>query len=161
MQCKNERTWNIILFFFYLIILVGALYPLYRIHGEIPYSISIFDTVLIIFATFRIVRLFVYDHIMQFFRDIFIEKDKKFGECYDSGFRASVTHLLACPWCMSTWAAFFVVFFYFLTPLAWFPIFVVAISGFASLLQITTNLVGWGAEKTKQDAARYEVDHTH
>lgn len=62
--------------------------------------------------------------------------------------------LLVCPWCFSVWAALFVSFFYFLTPLAWLPILILAISGVATAIQITINMIGWIAENKKIDATK-------
>jgi len=53
------------------------------------------------------------------------------------------------------WIAFFVSFFYFLTPYAWFPIFFLAIAGVSSFIQLTINLIGWRAEKTKIKMENY------
>jgi hypothetical protein len=47
-----------------------------------------------------------------------------------------------------------VVFFYFLTPLAWLPIFILAVSGVASFLQLVANMVGWTAENGKIQASK-------
>lgn len=70
--------------------------------------------------------------------------------CYKSGFKAAVSHLLSCPWCMGVWLSLPVLFFYFLTPLSWLPILMLAVGSLASSLQLVANLVGWSAEEKKR-----------
>jgi hypothetical protein len=63
--------------------------------------------------------------------------------------------LLICPWCFSIWAALFVTYAYFLrTPLFWLPIFILAVSGVATALQILVNMLGWTAENRKLEAGQ-------
>jgi len=104
----------------------------------------LFDLILIILATFRLIRLVTKDHVMQFARDWFT---------YDSsGPLLTIHKLISCPWCFGLWAALVVVVAYFSTPFAWFPILVFAIGGIASLIQVSANLIGWSAEAAKQQA---------
>jgi hypothetical protein len=110
--------------------------------------VSVFDFALLSLATLRLIRLLVYDRITQFVRDWFFE-DPISGSCPKSGFKASVGHLFGCPWCMGVWVGLFIVFFYFLTPLARFPILILAVSGVASFIQLLANMVGWKAENLK------------
>ncbi len=154
----DQNLWN-----FIYSLLFGALFfvlmsVLYYVHGGLPTAISFFDAALIALASFRLIRLFVYDKIMRFVRDCFLKKEELYtpegvtyfkAEPYSTGPRRTASDLLSCPWCFGVWAGLMVTFFYFLTPLAWFPIFVLAISGVATLFQLTANLVGWSAENGK------------
>ena len=130
------------------------------VHGELPTEIGLFDLFLIVFAAFRLVRLFVYDKIMQFFRDWFLDKEEFVDERgaihyhrYPpiKGPRRTINDLINCPWCFGMWAGAIIPFFYFLTPWAWFPILALAISGVASLFTLLANLIGWSAEYKKRE----------
>ena len=158
----DQDFWNIvysILFIVFCFILVKILII---VRGSLPTSIPFFDLVLIILATFRLTRLFVYDKITRFVRDLFFQSNEIYteeGVTYFAkkermhGPLRTVYELLTCPWCFSVWASTVVVFFYFVTPYAWLPILVLAISGIASLFQIFANMLGWAAENGKIKAS--------
>jgi len=156
---SNQNKWSVVFTFLYLGIFIGGLILLVKINGELPKEIPLFDLVLIVLAAFRLTRLFVYDHVMQFFRDLFLDKEeyldargalqiRRFPPI--KGPRRTLNDLLGCPWCFGMWSGLLVPLFYFLTPIAWFVIFVMAISGVATLIQIFANLVGWSAEYKKK-----------
>lgn len=132
----------------YPALLATALFFFSVFSPETPRHISLFDFVLLSLATFRLIRLLVYDRITEFVRDWFFAEPYP-GKCPESGFKASVGHLFGCPWCMGVWIGLFVVFLYYLTPLVWFPILVLAVSGTASAIQIFANMIGWKAENLK------------
>lgn len=124
--------------------------------SRIPFAqLTIVDFTLITLASWRLTRLFVYDAITKFFREQFYDVVKagkgmelekpKFGP------RRTLADLLSCPWCFSIWAAATVIFFYLLTPYAFFPILILAISAVASFLQILSNAVGHKAEQLKRE----------
>jgi hypothetical protein len=125
--------------------------------GKLPTHISGFDFLLIALATFRLIRLFVYDKITQFFRDFFVKKEIVDGfvirDKYRRGPLRTISDLLDCPWCMGVWAVLPIAYCYFLTPVAWYPIFLLAVAGVASLLQLFGNLLGWSAEYLKGRSA--------
>jgi hypothetical protein len=164
---QDQNFWNFI-FSILFIIFVGALIMiLYCVRGALPTSISLADAIIISLASFRVVRLFVYDKITRFIRDFFFKIDESYTEEgvtyfehreFARGWRRTMSDLLACPWCFSIWAASVVTFFYYLTAYAWLPIFMLAISGAASFFQITSNMVGWNAEKRKLEAKRLEKE---
>jgi hypothetical protein len=145
----KTALWNSIFGLFFIgIVIAGADY-LYQSGLFIPY-IPLGDFLLITLATFRLIRLFSYDIITQFIRD-FLGK-------YEKGtFLGTLGALINCPWCAGLWFAFFVTFFYFAHPLAWFLIVILAIAGVASLFQLTANLLGWSAELKKRTVLQSEV----
>jgi len=154
----DQGFWNFFftLFFALTFLVLGLLLLRYDL---LPVSISLFDAFLLSLATFRVTRLFVYDKITQFIRDWFLDKQLAQNEAGEyfivrekpaSGPRRTLSELLACPWCFGMWAALFVCFLYFLTPFAWFPIFVLAVSSIGTLFQLFANLVGWKAENYKR-----------
>lgn len=145
----KTALWNSVFGLFFIgIVILGADY-LYRSGLFIPY-IPLGDFLLITLATFRLIRLVSYDIITQFVRD-FLGK-------YEKGtFLGTLGALVICPWCAGLWFAFFVTFFYFVHPLAWFLIVILAIAGVASLFQLTANLLGWSAELKKRTVLANEV----
>lgn len=135
--------WHIFFMLFFAAMAIAALMYL-ETRVFLPTWIPLFDLVLIILATFRLTRLFVYDSITAFFRACFAGHS-------EGSFAHTLHTLVTCPWCMGLWLAFVVTFFYFLTPYAWFFILFLAVAGVASFVQILTNLVGWNAEKAKNE----------
>jgi len=155
----DQNAWNFFFAMLFMGVVVLAVSVLYRLE-RLPVGIDLAGALLITLATFRLIRLFVYDKITRFFRDLFLQK-AVIGEGavegviirqkYVSGPMRTISDLLSCPWCFGIWAAFMVSFFYFLTPFAWYPLFFLAVAGVASLLQLLANLVGWHAEGKKNE----------
>jgi len=158
---SRQHFWHIILSGFFVALLVLEMVALDLYAYRSFSSLNVFDIVLITLATWRLIRLFVYDKIMSFFRDIFYSVNEE-GKLVMpvTGFRRAVLDLLLCPWCFGVWAAAMTVFFYFLTPYAFFPVFVLAISVIASTLQVITNAIGWTAEKKKREVENMPHIHT-
>ncbi|NBD74071.1 DUF1360 domain-containing protein [Patescibacteria group bacterium] len=155
----DQAGWQ----FFFSMLFVGlvalCLGVLVRL-GELPTSIAFFDAALIALATFRLTRLFVYDRITRWMRDLTVDKEVVSEAPLSSvtirqpviaGPRRALHELVTCPWCFGVWAALLTSFAYFATPYAWYPIFVLAIAGVASVLQVGANLLGWYAEGRKHE----------
>lgn len=106
-------------------------------------EIGIGDFFLLALAIFRLVRLVSYDVIFKFVRDALATGTP-------GSFVATMSALVNCPWCVGLWFSFFVVFFYYASPLAWPIILVLALAGVASLFQVFANLMGWHAEGKKR-----------
>lgn len=141
----DQNFWNIIYTILFITIYIELAQILIIARGSIPTSISFFDLSLITLATFRLTRLFVYDKMTRFVRDIFTPVDKD----NNNGPLRTIHDILSCPWCFGVWAATMVTFFYFLTPLAWLPILILAVAGLSSFIQLTANMIGWTAENGK------------
>lgn len=159
----DQNFWFFVFTLFFILVFILLEWILYAVNGYVPRTISWFDAILILLASFRLTRLFVYDHIMQFVRDWFLDKRETRDERGVlvlalvppvRGPKKTLWHLSNCAWCAGLWFSMLVSFFYFLTPLAWFPIFVLAIAGIATFVQIFSQLVGWSAEKRKLEVAR-------
>lgn len=164
----DQNFWNFWLLVVSVVLLVAELWVL-AVMGIVPTAIGLFDAVLITLATFRLTRLFVYDSIMYFVRDWFqkrtviytsdevIVRRKK----HPSGFLRAISDLFSCPWCFGLQAAMLVVWFYYLTPWAWIVIFMFAVGGVATFIQLVANAVGWRAEylkrKTETEFTEMEV----
>ncbi len=142
-----KALWSILFSVFFLALLIGAGYYLAmtgRLIADIPWS----DLILLSLATFRLVRLFTYDHITDFLRDWT-------ANARSGTFLGTVKDLLGCPWCTGVWFAALAYFGYALSREMVMPIvLVLAIAGIASLLMIFTNLLGWNAEDKKLDVKR-------
>lgn len=158
MKIKDDQNfWNFWLLVLSAVILIVEIWILDE-YGTLPTSIGLFDALLVMLATFRSTRLFVYDSIMQFVRDWFLDKTVTITDTeivvirkrYLSGFKLAMSGLFSCPWCMGLQMGMFIVFFYYLTPYAWIVIFMFAIAGVATLFQLLANMIGWRAENLKR-----------
>lgn len=125
-------------------------YILYLVNGKLPTEINVFDFIIIILASFRMTRLLVYDKVMEFFRGLFVKIErievledevKIHSKNYPYGIRRTVHDLLHCPWCTNVWASLIASFLYFLSPISWFFIFLLAVSGAGTFIQIITNKI--------------------
>lgn len=164
MQQKDDQNfWNIVYSLFFLVVASIMIRSLYLNNGSLPTSVSLANFSLIVLATFRLTRLFVYDKITHFLRDMFLHVEESYtqeGVTYyqkiprTTGPLRTAYELLVCPWCFSIWAALFVTYAYFLDPdVFWFPIFILAVSGIATALQLFVNMIGWMAENRKLEAS--------
>ncbi|MEK7638606.1 MAG: DUF1360 domain-containing protein [Patescibacteria group bacterium] len=153
-RVTDQYFWNFVFSLFFLVIVIMAAIIL-ESESRIPLGeLTLVDCVLITLATWRLIRLFVYDAITKFFREQFYDV-VKIGKSYElvkpeSGPRRTVADLLSCPWCFGVWAAAVVVFFYLITPYTVYPVVFLALSAVATLLQLIANMVGHAAERLKQ-----------
>ncbi len=158
-RITDQYFWNIVFTIFFLS-LVGTASIILKTEGYRPIaSFTVTDFVLITLATHRLIRLFVYDAMTKFFREQFYDAQvNKRGEVMlykpESGPRRTLADLMSCPWCFGVWAAASVVFFYALTPYAYYPVLFLAVASVASTLQLTTNLIGHRAEQLKNQNER-------
>ncbi len=155
MRITDQYFWNIVFTVFFLILIgMGSII----LEGEAAMrmrELKVHEYMLIALATFRLTRLFVYDKITAFFREQFFDVvETKNGLTLTKpgyGPRRTLADLVTCPWCFGMWASATVIFFYLLTPYAYFPVLVLALGGIGSLLQIVANMIGWKAEQLKAD----------
>jgi hypothetical protein len=157
MRITDQYFWNIVFLLLFgafftssVIILEGN--PTAALHTLTP-----FEFVILSLATFRLTRLFVHDKITAFFREQFYDAKKlKTGivlEKPKSGARRTLADLMSCQWCFSMWAGAIIIFSYELTPYAWYPILVLALSGVSSFFQCVATYIG-----SKADVARHEAE---
>ena len=154
-RVSDQYFWNFVFSVFFLILIVLGAIILETESRILLTELSVVDYTLITLATWRLVRLFVYDAVTKFFREQFWDV-VKVGRGYrlkkpKSGPRRTIADLLSCPWCFGVWVAALVVFCYLITPYAVFPIILLAISAVASFLQVFSNLVGHKAEQIKKE----------
>lgn len=152
-RITEQYIWQLVFgVFFAMVVIMGAI--ILSTESRIPLTaLTPLDLVLITLASWRLTRLFLYDSITRFIREQFYDVEVS-GRGYmlekpKAGARRVLNELFTCPWCFGLWAATIVSFFYLLTPIAIFPVVLLAISAVASMLQIGGNLLGWQAEKVK------------
>ncbi len=122
-------------------------------------EVSLYEFIILSLAAFCLTRLFVYDSVAQYVRDLFLivreEKNKETGVIYvyrkkpEKGLRRLCADLLSCPWCTGMWMSLFSGLICFLLPWTWFIWLVLALAGLSSFIQISANGVGWRAEYKK------------
>jgi hypothetical protein len=132
---KSQSFWHNFFSLFYIVLVAVTLMFLDN-HAKLPQKISPFDFFLVSSATFRLIRLFVYDSVTSHIRG-YLDK-------FESGARKELSMLINCPWCTGVWMGFLVGFLYFLAPLFWYPIFLLALAGIGSYLQIIIKKIGQG-----------------
>jgi hypothetical protein len=108
-RITDQYFWNVVFgIFFVLLVVMGAI--ILETEARIPYTeLTFTDFALITLATWRLIRLFVYDAITKFLREQFYDL-KKVGkgmvlEKPKFGPRRTLADLLSCPWCFGMWAA--------------------------------------------------------
>lgn len=155
LRVTDQYFWNFIFGIFFIILMIMGTIIL-TTEARLSYAeLTPVDYILIILATWRLTRLFVYDVVTKWLREQFYDL-KKTGRSYElvqppAGPRRTLVDLMSCPWCFGVWAGATVTFFYLLTPYAIFPVIVLAVSGVATFLQLLANLVGHQAEKIKRE----------
>jgi len=154
-RITDQYFWNFVFgLFFVLLIIMGAI--ILETESRIPYAeLTLIDYTIITLASFRVIRLFVYDPLTKFIREQFYDVVKA-GKGFTlvkpaTGPRRTLADLFACPWCFGVWSAASVTFFYLLFPIFQFFAIFLAISAVATFLQLLTNMIGWQAEKLKMD----------
>lgn len=159
MRITDQYFWNIIFTIFFLTLVVMATIIVGGEAYRTPESLVLADYVLMTMATWRLIRLFVYDAVTKWFREQFYNpvktKDGVLLEKPATGPRRTLADLLSCPWCFGVWAGAVVVFFYLMSPWAFYPIVFLALSAAASFLQLLSNMVGHRAEQLKRENERY------
>ena len=155
MRITDQYFWNVLFLIFFLCLGLMATIILQSETYKPFDELTLIDFALITLASFRVVRMVVYDKIFAFFREQFYDATEYKGNVVlvkpESGPRRTLADLLSCPWCFGVWATAMVSFMYLLTPYAFFPVLFLALSAVASTLQITANLIGWKAEQAKLD----------
>lgn len=155
MRITDQYFWNVIFMVFFLCIAFMATIILNSEAVKTYETLVLFDYILMILASFRLVRLVVYDKMFAFLREQFYDATEYKGKVVlvkpESGPRRTLVDLLTCPWCFGVWAVFMVSFFYMLTPYAFYPTLILALASVTTFLQILTNMIGWKAEQAKMD----------
>lgn len=169
MEKKEKGSGNGLSFVLSNIFLILTAFGVYMFYGRFMgistlRDVGVFEFVLLSLAVFRLTRLFVYDSVSQWIRDIFLDTKEETvaGVVYvirskpQTGIRRLFTDLLGCPWCVGVWISLFAVFIYFMWPITWFFWLLLAVAGTSSFIQILANQVGWSAEYGKLSVKKLE-----
>ncbi|OIP76795.1 MAG: hypothetical protein AUK16_03010 [Parcubacteria group bacterium CG2_30_44_11] len=153
-RITDQYFWNIVFSGFFLgLVIMGTI--ILDTEAYRPYeSLTIIDFLLMALAAQRFTQLFVYDATTKFFREQFYDAQlNKRGEVIlfkpQSGPRRTVADFMSSPWCFGLWATATVAFFYLLTPYAYFPVLLLALSSVATTLQLATNFLVHRTEQVK------------
>lgn len=151
LRITDQYFWNFVFaVFFIILVTLGAI--ILETESRIPLvDLSLVDYVLIVLASWRLTRLFVYDIVTKFIREQFWDL-VKVGRGHQLekpkiGPRRTIADLLDCPWCFGVWASAIMIFFYLITPYAVFPVMLLALSAVASFLTNISRLVSLKIEE--------------
>lgn len=134
----------VVLFFVVLAILMYS-------RWRFPAYLGVVDLVIVSLGTFRIIRGITFDKVFRFVREYF-----KYSKTYAMpdgapayvvrterwGWRRAISETFECAWCTGIWATVLALFLYFFGPLGRLVIFILAIAGAASFVQIIIAFVG-------------------
>lgn len=102
------------------------------------------DLVILVFASFRLTHLIVFDEITSFLRDPFLtdiyEMDTngqvvRRTEYKGTGLRRWIGKLLNCHWCVGIWSGALIVAVFLYVPAAFPVLLVLAIAGVAAVIE--------------------------
>ncbi|MEQ6375522.1 DUF1360 domain-containing protein [Bacillaceae bacterium S4-13-58] len=104
---------------------------------------NLLDFVILVFASYRLTRLIVFDTITDWLRRPFHEYEEQElsdGEIETvihikgTGIRAFIGELLSCYWCTGFWSSVIILLIFLYLPSLEIILYVLAISGAASML---------------------------
>jgi hypothetical protein len=99
------------------------------------FDLRVLDLTLLALATFRLVHLFTYDKVFGFVREYFYDHSGSFSRP-TQGFNRLVYEFLECLWCTGIWSALVTLTLYSTSFAGQLFVFVLAIAGAGSLLQV-------------------------
>src|SRR5690606_9590998 len=100
--------------------------------------------IILIFSSFRITHLLVYDNITWFLRKPFLSihiihredgRPTQQIEVKGKGIRRFIGSLFICHWCMGIWVAGFVVTIYHFLPSSFYFLLIFAVAGIAAIVE--------------------------
>jgi len=138
----KHQAWNFWSAFVFLgaVILVG--YFLKREGIEIR-DLSLKEALLIILASSRLTRILVFEKILKHFRDAL----KRRQHLYVLG---TIHTMVTCPWCAGVWMTLIIIVFYFLIPYGELLVYVLALSGLASMMILVFNILHMFTERRQR-----------
>ncbi len=139
--------------FAFLVVAAILGWILVQINGALPRSISFAGAALVVLASFRMIRGTTYDKLLRSIRELF-QYDKTIVEAgvgeekmvvktrVKPGIRRAIAETIECPWCTGWWTTMIALFLYFLSPVTYIVLLLLALSGIASFIQLCANVVG-------------------
>ena len=148
---RKHQAWNFwsAFFFFGVVVLVGYLLRQKGINLE---NISFKEALVIVLASYRMTRILVFEKIFKYLRDVF----KRREDLYRIG---TLSSLLTCPWCAGVWVTLLIFVFYYLVPFGVVLVYVLALSGVASMVILLSNLLHMWTEQKQRIHTREKVPH--
>jgi hypothetical protein len=131
-KSKNQNFWHFFFSALYLLLVFFAITFL-NLQGKLKNQIQLFDFFLLSAATFRLIRIFVYDSVTEGIRE-YLGK-------FSSGPGKELSMLINCPWCTGIWMAFIIFVLYFSNSLFWYFIMILALAGIGSIMQIIASRI--------------------
>lgn len=157
-RITDQYFWNAVFGLFFIVLIIMGMIILSTESYLTLDTLTLTDFVLMTLASWRLVRLFAYDHITKMLREQWFDVVKGEGGLElrkpKTGPRRTLAELFSCPWCIGLWAAATVSFFYILTPLAFYPVLFLSIAAVATYLQLLSDLTGHRAEQLKNQNER-------
>lgn len=148
---RKHQAWNFwsAFFFFGAVVLVGYLLKHKRIYLE---DINFKEATVIVLASYRMTRILVFEKIFKYFRDVL----KRREDLYLIG---TLSSIITCPWCAGVWVTLIIVVFYYLVPFGVVLVYVLALSGVASMIILISNLLHMWTEQKQRIHSREKTPH--
>ena len=148
---RKHQAWNFwsAFFFFGVVVLVGYLLRQKGINLE---NISFKEALVIVLASYRMTRILVFEKIFKYLRDVF----KRREDLYLIG---TLSSIITCPWCAGVWVTLIIFVFYYLVPFGVVLVYVLALSGVASMVILLSNLLHMWTEQKQRIHTREKVPH--
>ena len=148
---RKHQAWNFwsAFFFFGVVVLVGYLLRQKGINLE---NISFKEALVIVLASYRMTRILVFEKIFKYLRDVF----KRREDLYLIG---TLSSIITCPWCAGVWVTLLIFVFYYLVPFGVVLVYVLALSGVASMVILLSNLLLMWTEQKQRIHTREKVPH--
>lgn len=129
---KDQDFWHFVTSTAFVVL--SAILIIFLRRQDADYDISIFDFIIMILATFRLVRLLTYDSVTDYIR--------RYLAGYDDGFRKTLSDLVNCPWCTGVWMSLLVVFLFYALPGFRTFLLIMALAGAGTFIQILVWKIG-------------------
>ena len=138
---EKQGLWNGAALFLFLV-LCGASVAVISARGSARIEdLNVFDFTLLGLATFRVVHLITYDKILDFIRLAVMDGDGKPLKSAARGWRRLLCDVMGCIWCAGIWSALLLITIYLVGSWGHFAVWVLAVAGVGSLLQIISKAV--------------------
>jgi len=130
---RKHQAWNFwsAFFFFGAVVLVGYLLRQKKIYLE---DMSFKEALLIVLASYRMTRILVFEKIFKYLRDVLKSRENLY-------LIGTLSSIITCPWCAGVWVTLIIFVFYYLVPFGVVLVYVLALSGVASMVILMSNLL--------------------
>ena len=148
----KEKGLNFMSTVIYTVLFIGVGYALNQKGIQIE-ELEIKQMIILILGSYRLTRVVVYDKVFKLVRD-YIKSKQQYV------FMQSVISIVTCPWCAGVWVVLFTVIIYYFVPYGQLFVLLMAISGVATFIQLSVNLVGLKAEEKQYQVRRVREENS-